>query len=300
MSLSSKIKACIHLVRPFTLLAPMIATISGILMSMLYHSEPHRFFENGHVVVLAAIAMALAQMCGQVINQSEDPVELDILNNKSYRPIPQRKISLSSARKIGILAGILALASAFAVRLVFGFGIFIILFFAVFYSIEPIRAKKRKILGTLWLGASRGFLPLLMAWSIFYSPFETVPIALSLVLFFWVSGFQITKDFPDIKGDKQFGILTFPVVYGVEKSKKFMQAMNMLAFGTLALYLATHVLNRSFSLVLAFFPVGTLVIHGISEKPKKLKSVENSPEWMFFYFGLGLLYILFTIALAIP
>ena len=114
-----------------------------------------------------------------------------------------------------------------------------------------------------------------------------------------MTGFQITKDFPDIQGDRQFAVLTFPVVYGIENTKKFMHWMNGLAFGTLIIALLTRILPISFLIVLVLFPVSAFVIHGIRGNPEKGRTVENTPEWMFFYIGLAFHYVLFTIALVI-
>lgn len=296
-SLFRKVIAYMTLMRPFTLLSPFIATICGVLMSVTVHGEMHRVSENLGVIICASITMALAQMCGQIINQSEDPVELDVINHKSYRPIPQGRITQSEARWMGLIAGMAAFILAFLINEGFGLGITIILFFAVFYSVEPIRVKRRKVVNTLWLGISRGFLPLPVAWSIFYSPFEVLPLVLGVVLFFWVSGFQITKDFPDMEGDRRFGIRTFPVVYGIKNTKKFMHAMNGLAFALLGMLILTRTLHDSFSFALVFFPIGIFIIHRTNKRSKKTKVMENGLEWMFFYIGLGLLYICFTVAL---
>jgi 4-hydroxybenzoate polyprenyltransferase len=277
----------------------MIATFCGIMMSLIAHHNADLFTEKWPVIIIASITMSLAQMFGQIINQAADPVDLDILNNKSYRPIPRKIISQSTARNMGMIIGIVTLISAFLISKPFGFGISLLLFFALFYSIEPIRAKKRNLLGIGWLGFSRGFLPLPVAWSVFYSPFERLPILLGTVLFFWLSGFQITKDLPDIQGDRQFGIKTFPVVYGIEKSKRFMQWMNGLAFGILLIYLLLDIIPISFIIVFAVFPFGFLVIKRIKNKPTLYSGTENSPEWRFFYIGLAVLYILFTFAMVI-
>jgi len=291
-----RIKAYLELVRPFTLLSPVIVAISGSLMSTLSHGQPNRFFEGWEAVIKATVSLGLVQMCGQALNQSEDPVELDVLNNKSYRPLPQGKLTRRQARMFGWLIGLLALALSFTIHLTYGLGILLLLLFAVFYSVKPLRVKKRRVIGTIWLGVSRGLLPLPIVWSVFYSPFEDLPILLGIMLFFWVSGFQITKDFPDMKGDRAFDLPTFPVEYGVAKTKKFMQAMNVSAFIFLVVCILARLLALSFALALLLFPVGILVIRGISERPKKIKGIENSVEWAFFYIGLGFFYILFTLA----
>lgn len=297
ISFPASIRAYVELVRPFTLLSPVVVAISGSFMSTLYHGQQNRFFESWEAIIRATMSLALVQMCGQALNQAEDPVELDILNNKSYRPLPQGKISPRQARISGLLTGFLALVLSLTVNLSFGLGISLLLFFAVFYSVEPLRVKRRRVIGTLWLGLSRGLMPLPVVWSVLYSPFETLPLILGLMLFFWVSGFQITKDFPDMKGDRVFDLPTFPVKYGVVRTKRFMHLMNVFAFLILAVCILTQILVPSFALAFLLFPVGMVVINRISEKPKAIKGIENSAEWAFFYIGLGIFYILFTLAM---
>ena len=285
--------------RPFTLIAPMIAMICGMLMALLHHGEAHRFFESYWIISLAAVAMALAQMCGQVINQAEDPVELDIMNRKGYRPVPQGQISKLTARRIGYGAGAVAFILALLISRRFGLGMAVILFFAIFYSVEPVRGKRRKIINALWLGVSRGFLPLLIAWSIFYSPWHPVPLVLAVILFIWVSAFNITKDFPDLAGDSAYHIPTFPALFGVDRTKTFMQWMNGAALCGLITAIAIDILPPGFLLACPIFLFAAIVIHRINRKSPKRNPVENNSSWMFYYLGLGGLYILFTLAMVI-
>lgn len=294
------IKPYIILIRPFTLIAPAVAMMCGMLMSLLYLGEPHRFLQGGPVILLSAVAMALAQMCGQVVNQAEDPVELDIMNGKSYRPVPRGLISQTQARKIGLAIGAVSLLLAFLIHRRLGIGIGVILFFAIFYSMEPVRAKRRPVLNVVWLGVSRGFLPLIIAWSVFDSPWQPVPLVLAGILFVWVAAFNITKDFPDMTGDRAFHIPTLPVLFGIERTKRLMQGMNVLALGILVAAVIAGVLRPSFLLAGILFLVSIPVIIKIDSQSRTFHSVENNTSWMFFYIGLGLLYVFFTLAMAVP
>lgn len=294
------LKPYIILMRPFTLFAPAVAMICGMVMALLHHSDAHRFIENGLVILLSAVSMSLAQMCGQIINQAEDPSELDVINGKTYRPIPMGIITPTQARWIGLGIGAISLVLAFIINRQLGIGIAVILFFAIFYSLEPIRAKRRSLLNIVWLGISRGFLPLIIAWSVFYTPWEPIPIILSAILFFWVAAFNITKDFPDITGDQAFNIPTLPVKRGIENTKRFMQVVNALALGILIIAVITGTLRPTYLIAIIIFIISIPMIRNIDKRGKPTKAVENTPGWRFFYIGLGLLYILFTIATAIP
>ena len=149
----------------------------------MVHGDMHRFHHHWRIVLPAALIMAMAQMCGQVINQAEDPVELDVLNGKAQRPIPQKEVTKSEARRVGFTVGLIALVGAYFIDISYGVGITILLFFALVYSIEPIRIKKRKIVNTIWLGISRGIMPILVSWSIFYSPFDRNQFILEVVVY---------------------------------------------------------------------------------------------------------------------
>lgn len=269
-------------------------------MSALGHREPGRLLDNWHLIGGAVASLVLAQACGQIINQSEDPPELDVMNGKGHRPVPAGRITAARVRAAGLIAGMASAVCAFATGPRFGIGVLLLLFFSVFYSVEPIRAKKRRTLGTLWLGISRGLLPLPVVWSVLYNPLEPVPLLLGSILFLWVTGFQITKDFPDVTGDRKCGIPTVPVVYGMDGAKVFMHWMNGLAFAMLGFLILFGALGRAFGIAMAVCPLGVLVINGMGKNRASSRRMENGAGWTFFYLGLGVLYVLFTLAAAMP
>ena len=71
----------IQLVRPFTLVAPILAGIFGVLAPI-----NNIDFQTFLVAIYVGVTLALAQAAGQCLNQYAD-VELDKVV-KPYRPIP--------------------------------------------------------------------------------------------------------------------------------------------------------------------------------------------------------------------
>jgi len=125
----------IQLVRPFTLLAPLLAGIFGVL-------TPVKNFSLEHLTtaVYVGLTLALLQASGQVINQYADS-ELDKLI-KPYRPIPSGLVTREEALGLAWLLAIFSIGRAFTISTFFGLIGLTLLFFAVFYSLAPFSPRK--------------------------------------------------------------------------------------------------------------------------------------------------------------
>jgi len=275
----------ISLLRLFTLIAPLMAGITGSYIC-LGGDIWSRWLE----VVYVSFTLVLCQAAGQVINQasgSEDKI------NKPYRPIPQGRVTEEEAYGLGFLLVIIAAWRGFMVNAIFGGWILLILFFAIFYNLEPIKAKKYLWINVLWMAISRGLLPFVVIWSAFGDPFTVKPWLLGSIAFFWVLAFQPTKDLGDIEGDREYGIKTLPVVYGVEKTEAIIKWLSILPFIPLILYIKSGLLPLSYLLLFALVLIREIGIRGFGEK---LEYLENDVSWAMFYLGLSLIFILSVVA----
>ena len=293
--LDVKIKAYIALVRPFTLVAPAIAGIIGTILPLLYAGQSvlNAVIGNIHIIIYVSATLMIAQAVGQIINQCTD-LEIDKIN-KPYRPIPRGLVSKSEAFSLAIILMLLAIFRAFLTSVVFGFFILVVLFFAVFYSLEPIRVKKRNHwLALFWMSFSRGFLPFIATWCVFGSLSDLTPYVFGTIAFFWCLAFQSTKDFPDYEGDKKFNIPTIVTVYGPRKAVEVMIAL-------FAVYLyVVGVISFIYSplfivLALISFCFGFIIL---TSYEKSVDYLENTISWMMYYLGLGFVYV-FALALTI-
>jgi len=276
----------VALIRPFTLLAPVIVGFFGSLICL-----KGEFWNHWLEVVYVTFTLMLCQAVGQCINQACGVDEDRI--NKPYRPIPSGRVSVEEAYGLAFLLTLISLWRGFTVSLTFGLWTVVILFFAVFYNLKPFQARKYVWINLLWMSVSRGLLPFVVIWSAFRNPFELKPWLLGSVAFLWVFAFQPTKDLTDIEGDKRFGIRTLPVVYGVDKTKSFIKWFSILPFLPLVLYIQFGLLSLPYLLLLNLAIIREIGIWGFD---KKLGPLENTLSWACFYLGLSLIFMLSYIA----
>jgi 4-hydroxybenzoate polyprenyltransferase len=286
---NKKLSAYIQLMRPFTLISPIVAGIIGTSLPLIYNYKPilHYWAE----LIYVAVTLALAQVIGQITNQTQD-VEIDKIA-KPYRPIPRGDVTKDEAMGIAWVLAIFAVARGFTVSITFGLFICLILFFAITFNIEPIRSKRYCWLGISYMSVSRGLLPFLATWSIFGNLSELLPWILGIFAFLWVFALNPTKDFADFEADKKFGIMTLPVKYGINKAVKMMKVLSVFPFIYLTLVFYMHLLPYSFLLLYSLIPFVILAWWGLN----KVWITENNLSWCSFYLGLASVYILSLIAL---
>lgn len=263
----------VQLVRPFTLVAPLLAGIFGVLTPV--GSISFNYFITA---VYVGATLALAQGAGQCLNQYAD-VELDKIV-KSYRPLPSGLISPEEALGLSWLLAIFAIARAFTISMFFGLTVLTLLFFAVFYSLAPFSPRRvGPLINTGWMAVSRGFLPMLAVWSVYGDLSHAWQY--SILAFLWVMGFQSTKDLADVEGDLKFGIKTIVNTYG------FNGQVVVMTVCTLVYAMVCTLLHMLF--MLGVLPLALLALLTMK---KKAGLTENTYAWTAFYTGLGLIYIL--------
>lgn len=265
----------VQLVRPFTLVAPLLAGIFGVLTPL-----ENITFNHFLIAIYVGVTLALAQGAGQCLNQYAD-VELDKIV-KPYRPLPSGLITAEEALGLAWLLAMFSVARAFTISTFFGLTVVALLFFAVFYSLAPFSPRRvHPLVNTGWMAISRGFLPMYAVLSIFGS-META-WQYSVLAFFWVMGMQATKDIGDVQGDKMFGIKTIPASYGINGLKALMVSCSILY--------SIYALSFGLYIMLSLTPLVALAV--LSLKRKTI--TENTVSWTIFYAGLGLIYILMFI-----
>jgi len=269
--------AFFRLVRPYTLIAPAVAGFFGTVIVQKVLSIVFPF----HYVGIAVLTLAFLQAGGQVINQVAD-IEIDRIN-KPWRPLPAGEIAPETATKIGLFLLIIPLVLNLVVN-VYAYTLALVgVILAFFYSIEPIKAKRRHwAIALVWQALARGLLPPLYLFSLAKKVLHPFAVILSLIGFTWVFAFQPTKDFTDVKGDRMFGIQTLPVVYGEEESVRIISY-----FGVVPLLLSLLLWPIDYGFVcftaglLAFYLVITVL----------LAVEEYKKAWMTYYLGLGFIYL---------
>jgi 4-hydroxybenzoate polyprenyltransferase len=182
---------------------------------------------NINITISFFIVVYLSILAINFFNRCKD-IDQDNLTN------PERSTSVSKYFKfMPYIMGFLFLVSVFITALCAPFNALIFMLFlfglGIFYSIY-LKSVTRKVIGFKNFMTALPYALLVIFLSLFYN----TPIALSTILitiFYFIRIFVNTTffDIKDIKSDKLEGLRTFPVVYGENKTKKILLALNIIS-----------------------------------------------------------------------
>ena len=157
--INNRLKAYIELVRPFTLLAPVIVSICVMIASYRYNNITNDLTNLILTVILpASISLAILNGASNALNQVTD-LKSDKIS-KPYRPIPKGIVSAKEAMIIATIFYAISISIAFLINPMFLLFVLSITFFTVTYSLPP-RCKDILFINQLWVGIPRGLLGIL-------------------------------------------------------------------------------------------------------------------------------------------
>jgi 4-hydroxybenzoate polyprenyltransferase len=218
MILSKKIIAFIEITRPVNVIITFLVVIVAIVVSQKTQIETSR-------IILAALAAALTAAGGNIINDIYD-IETDKISHPKrilVLGLLSRKEAIYFYNFVNILS-IIIVSRLSAVLILIVVVSIIILFFYSYYL------KKLPLIGNV-------IVAFLTSLAFIYGGFVSDNPAAAIVpaTFAFLINLirEIVKDIQDIKGDSKIGYKTFPIKYGVQKSKI------MILFTTVSLILYT-------------------------------------------------------------
>ncbi|AFY75531.1 MAG: chlorophyll synthase ChlG [Hydrococcus sp. C42_A2020_068] len=209
-------KIRLQLMKPIT----WIPLIWGVICGAASSGEYTWSLEN---ILKIAVCMVLSGpfMTGytQTVNEYYDR-EIDAIN-EPYRPIPSGAIPLSQviAQIVVLLLGGIGLAYVLDVWAGHEFPTITCIaiggaLLAYIYSAPPLKLKQNGWLGTYALGSSYIALPWWTGHALFGDLNWTIVI-LTLIYSFAGLGIAVVNDFKSIEGDRQLGLKSLPVMFGV-------------------------------------------------------------------------------------
>lgn len=274
------VRIYLTLLRPFTLLAPLIVSTSVILASLIRSGPSDLSLVSLLWTILSAsLSFALLNGASNVLNQATDWKE-DALS-KPYRPIPQGLINLKHAYILSFLLYLVALLLAFTVHVLFCCFVSIIAFFSITYSCTP-RMKKFLFFNQLWVALPRGFFGIVGSWSVFGNPFEPLPLAMGCVAAMFLFGGTATKDILDADADRKVGTRTLVNVFGLRIAAIFSLVIMTCAF-VLILPLVFFGVIQHTLLPLASLGVFSVIIGWLMFNSHKNTTCENTSAWTLMY-----------------
>ncbi|MGK7953944.1 MAG: chlorophyll synthase ChlG [Crocosphaera sp.] len=209
-------KLRLQLMKPITWIPLIWGVVCGAASSGNYTWNVDNFFMAAACMLLSGPLMAGYT---QTLNDFYDR-EIDAIN-EPYRPIPSGAISVPQVvTQILVLLGLgLALSYGLDVWANHDFPIMLCLtlggaFLAYIYSAPPLKLKQNGWLGNYALGASYIALPWWAGHALFGELNWTIVI---LTLFYSLAGLGIAvvNDFKSVEGDRQLGLKSLPVMFGV-------------------------------------------------------------------------------------
>jgi len=280
---SDHIRGYLDLLRPFTLLAPIIVSMSIIVASLVYN---FRFFgleiESDWWITVgnASLTVALVNAASNALNQATD-YESDMIS-KPYRPIPQKIIKPEEAQSLAYIFYLFALLRAVTINAWFGTFIFLIMLFTVTYSLPP-RFKKFLLINQIWIAIPRGLLGILAAWSVFGDPFQRLPLIMGSIATLFLIGGMSTKDIVDSKADKLTGVNTLVNTYGVKMTAFISLPFMFLPFIIIPLMINIQSIAIYYWPLTFFMFVSIIIFYLMIKGDTESKTLENIHAWSIMY-----------------
>lgn len=231
-------KIRLQLMKPITWIPLIWGVVCGAASSGGY-----RWRLEDVLIAAACMLMSGPLLAGytQTLNDFYDR-EIDAIN-EPYRPIPSGAISVPQVGAQILILLLAGVAVAYALDQWAGheFPILTALalggsFLSYIYSAPPLKLKKNGWLGNYALGASYIALPWWAGHALFGELNWTIVV---LTLFYSLSGLGIAvvNDFKSVEGDRQLGLKSLPVMFGVSAAAWICVLMIDVFQGGVAAYL---------------------------------------------------------------
>lgn len=295
--LSKQARAAIDLLRPFTLLAPLLVSMFIMVASLIYNVTYYDLVipENWWLIVgQSSFTVVLVNAASNALNQATD-VKSDRIS-KPYRPIPRGLIKAESAQSLAYVLYLFALLRAVTINVWFGLFIFLIMVFTVTYSLPP-RMKRYLFVNQIWVAIPRGLLGILASWSVFGSDnmfTDATPWIIGGIATTYLIGGMATKDIVDKDADKKTGIHTMINSFGIQKTALITFPFMFFPFLFIPIFINQNVI-KGYLWPLTFLVVITFLIFYLTLKEIVSDTLENIQAWSIMY----LQYIIFAMGFSL-
>jgi 4-hydroxybenzoate polyprenyltransferase len=176
------------------------------------------------LLILVLLCMIFARNAAMAFNRYTDK-EIDVKNPRTaIREIPAGIIKPKSALQFTLINSVLFVLTTWFINPLTFFLSPVALLIILGYSLT----KKFTSLCHFVLGLGLSLAPI-GAYISVSGKFDIIPLMYSMVVFFWVSGFDIIYALQDEEFDKQENLKSIPVLLGKEKALKFSVVLHIIS-----------------------------------------------------------------------
>ncbi|MCK5141459.1 MAG: UbiA family prenyltransferase, partial [Candidatus Heimdallarchaeota archaeon] len=142
--------------------------------------------------------------------------------NAPHRPIPSGKISVKAAYIYGVIVAILALVTAVVIDVInglYGLSVLTVIIFGGSLDLYDFKLKQLGIWGNATIGMNVTALfayGALHTYLVYGGAFQFVPIIVGAAAGLGNIGREVIKGLPDVEGDREAGVRTLAVKFGVK------------------------------------------------------------------------------------
>ena len=299
-----------RLVRPFTLLPPLLGIVSGAVCAFgsAHNPDPARRVTWAVVLTVAIGSLCASAMnaASNIVNQIAD-LEID-RKNKPDRPLPTGEVTIGQAWAVATILYVLCIAPTWIVvpfpyqtleeRLAAplhfhaAFFIYCIGALATFiYSFPAFgRSKRHWFWANFTIAVTRGGLLKVAGWAFVASVAYAEAWAIGGIFALFLLGATSTKDFSDMEGDRAHGCITLPVRFGVRRAAAIMAPFFVVPWLLIPVFTWLPgdwrlTGNRTVLTALGFALAawGAYTARLLLKNPDELASTENHPAWTHMY-----------------
>ena len=245
--------------------------------------------------VLSLIAVALGAGAAGTLNMWYES-DLDALMTRTcLRPIPTGQVTKNQALFFGVLLSVGSVSLLYFSSNLMSASLLLltICFYFFIYTVW----LKRRTPQNIVIGGAAGALPPLIGWTIATGSLSIEPLILFLIIFFWTPSHFWALSIYKSNDYKKAKIPMFPIIYGIEKTKK-----NIFIYSLLMLPTISAPYFISFLSEIYFYPALVLTIYyiylcGTLLKVKKSTEVNTLARKIFLY-SIFYLFIIFLLILS--
>jgi len=239
----------------------------------------------------------LQYFAGAIVNDLSD-FSTDSINTP-YLPLESGAVKKNQAKILAILVYLFSFVFSLSISINLFIGVLIFFLFGLIYSVNPFRFVARGFLANLTLATVTILIPFstgaFLADNLFYLDKSLMFMVISFSLFFVF--FSISKDFKDLKGDKNAGKNTFVSKHGVKKAAQISILGETLFFIIFIFSFFSRTKFNLFFIVSSLFFIILLIIFNKAllngeQSPEEYEKIFSTSRTLIFLYSISLLFYL--------